>query len=365
MQIVAILKIFLLAAIDPVTLKLVGLILLILVLGSILNEGGSLRKINSSLEGFIRNRRLTLVFPSILMGLLPVAAGAMLSAPIVEESGNKMGLTSENKTFLNYWFRHIWEYIWPLYPGLILTSAIVNVPVQKIILAQLPLTLSAAFAGFFFGLSKISYKPNPKKRKEGSVREIYNFLFHSWPILAIILLVLILKLELILSLLLIVVFTFITTRIKKKRILPILGHSLSWKVILLVVSVMVFKRILETCGVLSMIPLFFDLVRISPLIFLFSLPLLIGFLTGVTQAFVGIALPLLLPFIGMDSPNLTYVMLAYAGGFSGVLLSPLHLCLIVTRDYFKADFAGVYKLLFLPVLSVILVAFTIVLMFNF
>jgi len=134
MQITAVLKNFLLAAINPATLKLVGLILLIMVLGGILNEGGSLRNINSSLEAFVRNRRLTLVLPSILMGLLPVAAGAMLSAPIVEESGNKMNLTSEDKTFLNYWFRHIWEYVWPLYPGLILASAIVNVPLQRIIL---------------------------------------------------------------------------------------------------------------------------------------------------------------------------------------------------------------------------------------
>ncbi|MEA3485281.1 MAG: DUF401 family protein, partial [Candidatus Aerophobetes bacterium] len=157
MRITVILENFLFAAIEPATLKLVGSILLIFILGNLLNEGGNLRNINSSLEAFIKDRRITLIIPSALIGLLPVAAGAMLSAPIIEESGNKMGLTPENKTFLNYWFRHIWEYTWPLYPGLILASAIFSIPIYKIVLAQLPLTLSAILAGCIFGLSRLPY----------------------------------------------------------------------------------------------------------------------------------------------------------------------------------------------------------------
>ena len=91
MRINTILENFLFAVIEPTTLKLVGSILLIFILGNLLNEGGNLRNINSSLEALIKDRRVTLVIPSMLIGLLPVAAGAMLSAPIVEESGNKMG----------------------------------------------------------------------------------------------------------------------------------------------------------------------------------------------------------------------------------------------------------------------------------
>jgi len=34
---------------------------------------------------------------------------------------------------------------------------------------------------------------------------------------------------------------------------------------------------------------------------------------------------------------------AYAGGELGVLLSPVHLCLLLSRDYFKADFGRVYR----------------------
>ncbi|RLE07272.1 hypothetical protein DRZ78_03255 [Candidatus Aerophobetes bacterium] len=365
MRVTAILENFLFALIAPTTLKLVGSILLIFTLGNLLNEGGNLKNINSSLEAFIRDRRVTLVIPSTLIGLLPVTAGAMLSAPIVEESGNKMGLTPENKTFLNYWFRHIWEYTWPLYPGLVLTSAILSVPLYRIVLAQLPLTLSAIFSGCIFGLSRLPYKFSSKKGKEEVIKGICSFLLSAWPILAIIFFVLVLKWELILSLLIIVGFTLATTRIKRERIFFVLKNSLSWRIVLLIVSVMVFKRVLEASGVLVRMPEVFNYAGISPLFVLFFLPFFIGLSTGVTTAFVGIAFPILLPFIGIDNPNLTYVMLAYAGGFTGVLLSPVHLCLIVTKDYFKADFAGVYKLLLLPVLFVVLVAFMIVLVQNF
>jgi integral membrane protein (TIGR00529 family) len=130
--------------------------------------------------------------------------------------------------------------------------------------------------------------------------------------------------------------------------------------ILLIISVMVFKRMFEVSGAFLVISTIFSDWGVSPLIILFFAPFLAGLLTGITSAFVGIAFPILLPLIIRSQPNLTYAMLAYAGGFAGVLLSPFHLCLIVTREYFKADLRKLYKLLFLPVTFVVLVALLIV-----
>ena len=41
--------------------------------------------------------------------------------------------------------------------------------------------------------------------------------------------------------------------------------------------------------------------------------------------------------------------MAYAGAFLGVLSSPVHLCLSLTREYFHAEWGKVYRLL-IPVL---------------
>lgn len=359
-----ILKNILLASIHPTTLQLIVLIIMVIFLGNLMKERGNLEKIGSSLEALIRNRRLRSVIPPALIGLLPMPAGALFSAPMVEEFGRKMGVSSENKTLLNYWFRHLWEYVWPLYPGLILAAALLNVKVRDIILAQYPLTLAAIAAGFIFCMGRGSSPPpsqhfKPRKKTE-LAKEIRALFFSTWPILAIILLVLIFKVELLLAILAIVLIVLASSKIKGYKILLPFKKSLSLSMIGLIISVMVFKRMFEVSGAFSVIPTIFSHWGLSPLIILFFAPFLAGLLTGMTSASVGIAFPLLLPLMVKSQPNLTYAMFAYAGGFAGVLLSPFHLCLIVTREYFKADFKKLYKLLFLPVTFVVLVALLIV-----
>jgi hypothetical protein len=83
------------------------------------------------------------------------------------------------------------------------------------------------------------------------------------------------------------------------------------------------------------------------------LPFLIGFATGISMGFVGISLPLLVPFIILGSQVNSYaLMLAYISGYVGVLVSPLHLCLMLSTQYFKASFAKVYKLILPPLLVI-------------
>jgi len=79
-------------------------------------------------------------------------------------------------------------------------------------------------------------------------------------------------------------------------------------------------------------------------------------MTGLTIAFVGITFPFLLPLMGGMSPEPGLVAFAFASGFAGVMLSPVHLCLVLTREYFGADFAQVYHRLLLPSLLVLATA---------
>jgi hypothetical protein len=84
-------------------------------------------------------------------------------------------------------------------------------------------------------------------------------------------------------------------------------------------------------------------------------------LTGVPSAIVGIGFPVLLPFIvTLGEVNLNYVMFAFVGGYMGHMLSPMHLCLVVTSDYFKADKGKIYKILILPLIIVSLSALVLV-----
>jgi hypothetical protein len=50
------------------------------------------------------------------------------------------------------------------------------------------------------------------------------------------------------------------------------------------------------------------------------------------------------------------MMLAFASGIAGDLLSPFHLCLVLTKDYFHAEWKGIFSLLWVPVASLLGVA---------
>jgi hypothetical protein len=58
------------------------------------------------------------------------------------------------------------------------------------------------------------------------------------------------------------------------------------------------------------------------------------------------------------------MMFAYVSGFVGILLSPAHLCLALTADYFKADLREVYKILIWPVGVVFSAALLVLIVFR-
>ena len=50
------------------------------------------------------------------------------------------------------------------------------------------------------------------------------------------------------------------------------------------------------------------------------------------------------------------VTFAYAGGLAGVFLSPVHLCLVLSCEYFASDLGAVYRRLAVLVGLLVLVA---------
>jgi hypothetical protein len=127
------------ASLDPVTLNLVGGLVLIMVLENIIRKRGLLRQMTESLSRVVRDRRVTMAVLPGVIGLLPSAGGAAFSAPMVQEAAGDVEIAPERRAFINYWFRHIWEYISPLYPGIVLAAAVTKLPLNSLLLSQLPL----------------------------------------------------------------------------------------------------------------------------------------------------------------------------------------------------------------------------------
>lgn len=352
-----------LAIIDSMTLKLFGIIVLVFLLSGVLRKIESLRDIVDSLQKLVKDHRLILAFIPAFLGLIPMPAGAMFSAPMVNEVASRMNLQAEEKTFINYWFRHIWELIWPLYPSIILFSALLEVEIREIVKVQFPLTIALFIIGLVWEQRNIKRNIIENTNRKDVFFNMKKLFLGTWPILLIAVFVLFVKLDFLISLSIVILSLILLNRykIKVKDIKDIIKSDLDLNILFLIAGIMIFQRMLEATGIIIIIPEFFTGLGIPLLVVLFIIPFLVGILTGISSATVGICFPVLLPFMVVQNEvNLNYAMFAYVGAYIGMMISPVHLCLVVTKDYFKADLAKIYKLLALPLLIIILFALILV-----
>jgi integral membrane protein (TIGR00529 family) len=244
---------------------------------------------------------------------------------------------------------------------MILFAGLLRVEIREVILVQFPLTITAVIVGFIW-----EYKNLKKDAGTISKKDIFlnlkKLFLGVWPILLIIILVLGAKINLLLSLV-IVIFSLFFLNINKlslKMLKEIIRNDVDLNVVILIAGIMIFQRILQVSGGIEVIPEVFAKLGVHPFIILFSIPFFIAMITGISSAAIGIGLPILLPIIVQGEVNLYYAMLTYTGAFMGVMLSPVHLCLVVTRNYFKSDLNQIYKMLILPLTIITLITLILV-----
>ena len=326
------------AIVDKKTGTLLGVIFLVLIFSRALKLSGGLNRLVDASGELFSDLRLMVFFMPALIGMLPMPGGAYFSAPMVGQALKNTDLSPEKKAFANYWFRHIWEYILPLYPGIIAMVALTGLDFGEVARVNILLTISVCLVGIFIVFSRGGFK---KKAYSGSIASLRKFLREISPIAVVMILAVLLKINIALSLGLGIVIVFLMNRLGIHSIRTIFKEALSFKMFMMVMGIVIFKEILSDCGIVQGIAAFMEQRNIAPLPVAFGISFLSGFVTGITIGFVGISLPIILTII--EEPTRWNMMFVFACGFGGVLLSPVHLCLILTTQYFKANLAGVYR----------------------
>jgi hypothetical protein len=86
-----------------------------------------------------------------------------------------------------------------------------------------------------------------------------------------------------------------------------------------------------------------------------AIPFISGAVTGVAFGFVGASFPIVFALLG-HAPAFHVVVatttFAYGCGYFGMILSPMHVCLVVTNEYFKIKLYSTYKYILLPAIIV-------------
>jgi integral membrane protein (TIGR00529 family) len=326
---------------DTVTIKLFFALTLIRMLEMILREKQVLAKMMEALRNILKKKKAVIISMPMLIGLLPSLGGAYFSAPMVDESTKDIKMSAEEKGFINYWFRHPWEYILPLYPGILLASAITKLELRSLILANMPYAVLILITGFLFSMRNIHSKgpevSSKRSKKNGGLQLFWSFL----PLIFILIMVIALNVELHYALAITVLMLFVFYKFTLKDISRTFAYGFTLDVIVIVFGTMLFKFTMENSGAVVHLSNYFTEKEIPLLPILFALPFISGLLTGLTVGFVGSTFPLILSIAG--GAHLNQITFAFASGFAGVLLSPVHLCFVLTREYFKADISGIYR----------------------
>ena len=126
----------------------------------------------------------------------------------------------------------------------------------------------------------------------------------------------------------------------------------------LVAAIMVFKGIMTDSHAVVEVRDELMAYNIPIILIILTIPFLSGLITGIAIGFVGISFPLIIPLFSASdvSGYLLCAALAYTFGYMGMMLSPVHLCFLVTKEYFKADLLRSYRHIILPALAVMVTA---------
>lgn len=354
----------------PKTVSLALIVALILVLSNSMELSGQMQRLLDNFKGLITNIRINLIVFPALIGLLPMPGGAVFSAPMVKELGAKTDLSGDKLSFINYWFRHIWEYCWPLYPGVLLATILADLNILAFVLFMCPMTILAVHLGYRPLKSLKNFQNNFTGNPDTPA--IWPFIREMMPILLVIIpglgmgilfsyalpqLAVAKELGLILALFMAIGWVWYKNAFTADQMWKMLSDHHILSMMYIVASILIFKGILEDSQAVEAVSKELILLQVPLMLIAVILPFLVALITGITIAFVGVTFPILIPLIhslGETGFMLPYVMLAMVCGFSGVLLSPLHLCLILSNEYFKTTMGAVYRHLWLLCLYLII-----------
>ncbi len=362
----------------------------IMLLSSVQESTGQSKRLVEGIERYLRWPRIRLVIFPALVGLLPMPGGALFSCPMLKAAAKDISMTEEHKALINYWFRHIWEAAWPLYPGYILICSLLGIPLSRLWIYTFPLVFFSFVTGWFFymrplGRSRLLRNaadcalPGDAAQAEHAGKEaqaarceearnapsLGAVLMEALPIAVTLLgagvFALIIdvaapalpsQFAFICSLFLAIGLALYQNRGRLSVPLPRLAFSRGMcRMVLLVYTIFIFKDVVGASGLVADIGAMGD-SRTGIYLLFIILPLLCGILTGIMVGFVGACFPILigvLEHMDMREEFLPLIVLAMVTGNCGQMLSPLHVCLVVSCEYFKVTFSGLLRYLIGPV----------------
>ena len=356
-------------ATDPLVIAVALATFAIMWLSQLYKETGLIRDLSDSLGGLIRNPKVILSLLPAVIGFLPVAGGALMSAPLVDSEADKLKMSPDRKAYVNLWFRHTIFPVYPISQPLILAAALTLVAMPLIIVRQIPVVIAMVIVGFVIGFWKISQPKAGGKAEASKDAYLKTFLVSFSPILVTIIVAL--SLDLVfeaapktgldvvlatfagLALLVVISKPSLRVTVKPLRSWAIYGITLA------AVGAFLLRNSMEAAGISEIFQAFVTNGTVDVIVLLTVVPAVLGLITGSPSGGIAISVSILSGILAVFTPKTA--ALVYISAYLGYTVAPTHLCFQFTADYFKCPLGRMYKY----VIPSFLVAFAVALLVYF
>jgi uncharacterized protein len=361
-------------AIEPRTLAVAVIVAVMLVFSKAMRETGRIDRMVGLMRSIMRRPAVAMAALPAAIGMIPMPGGALFSAPMVATAAGGANVSGTQLSAINFWYRHPWEFWWPLYPGVILAMQLADeqfaITQGQFIFAMLPMSLAMIVGGLWvFRGSHSDLHQRAEKAPRGAKCELFNVMTPIWLVMAIFIggKVLVWQIgepstpeeeaqlsfigKYITTILAIVVALLFMALVGRMSFAKLGRMFTTWsvgKLVLVVSSAMVFMHALQVVEAGEHMSDELSALGVPIVVVVALLPFIAGFILGIAIGFVGTAFPIVLPLVADSGSPMAYVMLAYVFGHMGQMLSPIHVCQIVTLDYFKSSYRQIYPRIIPP-----------------
>lgn len=351
---------------DHTTVTLALTIGLITILSHLMDKYQILDRMILSLERVLRSAKFTILFAPAIIGTLLVTGGALMSCPVVDKLGEKLDLPKDKRASINLIFRHALYFVFPLSPPIILAAKLGNFNIWDFIKLQLPMSIAMYVLGYIFYLRKCSEPKQEKINFKKYMRAIKDFLLYASPILISILGVIVLKLPFYISLLFGILLCILINIYDKRQdskydtgenVLRTIYRGLKIHMVIAILGIMLFKNVVNNIDEIY-VQLNSLLDKGIPVELLIIIACgIISFSMASTQPGIALLFPMILPLATSSSIKLAYGMFIYTNSFMFYYISPLHMCQVLTLEFFDVKLKKLYTnyLYVLPITYLVMV----------
>ncbi len=321
------------------TLQLIINMYIITFLQKMMTQRNAIDRAQKGLSSLFNNRWVNCAAAPIFIGMLPTPNAAFIAGDVVKASAEEH-LSHEEMAVTTTYFRHVSESFMPTYGAIILALSLAGVTAGEFVVGMLPVVAVIIASGCFWflrGKVPMSTGAQASTNKANDAKEIFIGL---WPILAIILMVVVAKMQIYVAAALVMVAYFFIHRFTPSEVVPNFAASLQFKLYLNTFAVMILKEFLTMSGAINALPDFFAKLPI-PTFMVFMLIFFFGSIVSGSQTIIGLCMTVAMASV--PGAGLPLVCLLMGTTYAAMQMSPTHICLTLTAEYFDISLGALIK----------------------